>query len=350
MNLGICTPYRHSETTAAALWLADLAISRSMTVKLLSDGPIQRGVHPYWDTKIHSPRDKGVYHWAKDCDYLAWFSYHPALLARAQLVSEGRTHALVVMPHQLPRFAAEDLVDYQRIICPSRAVYQGCVENVFGEENFKHLAWCPWDSGIEPVKRRGLSEEGKTKLYVPLDNTAVDEVGNFVIRVVNELLCWRDDLEITLDCAKTWPRQMRRELAAFLIFWSGRLRVQYRQTLLDQVTAFHTHDWTYLPSLRGNVGTTALVSLACHVPVIAYDIEPFSSIVRDRRSGFLLPCELCTNWIGMPIAEPQLASTLAGLQTCLTEVNLTNLRIRDWKLEARTRAFAAFWEHEWGLD
>ena len=350
MNLGICTPYRHSEITAAALRLADLAVSHSMSVRILGDGHIERGVHPYWDAHVRSPKANGVYQWAQGCDYLAWFTYNPTSLSQAKLLTEKRPHVLVLLPHHMPRLSADQLQDFSRVVCPSHIAYQGCVERIFGAENFKHLSRCPWDSGISPVKRKGQVEEGKTKIYIPLDSSTLDEVGPFVLRVANELLCWRTDVHVTLSCAKTWPKRVRRDIAAFLTTWQGRFRVTYRQNLVEQATALHVHDWTFLPSVRADIGMTAILSLACHVPVIAYDIEPFSSVIRNRHSGFLLPCEIGTNWLGMPIADPQLASTLTGLQSLLTEVNLTNLRLREWRIESNAKAFTKFWGNEWGLD
>ena len=62
------------------------------------------------------------------------------------------------------------------------------------------------------VQRGKTCEPGKIRLYVPMDSNAIDEVGPFTVTVLDELLKANPALHVTMDCAKSWPRKVRKEL------------------------------------------------------------------------------------------------------------------------------------------
>lgn len=350
MILGICTPYRHCEITAAAIRLAEVAISMSVTVRILASGQADRGVHPSWDGKVHSTRDDGAYAWARGCDYLAWFSHEPGLVRRGGLVAERAVNCLVLPWHNLPITDGEHSVfeHYGRIVCPAHCIYTTAVEKIF-EDTHPSLTWCPWTSGIIPVKRSGLVGD-KLRLYVPMDGSTMDETGLFVVRVVTDLLVRHPHLEVTLDCAKSWPKQPRNELKDLVQAWGTRLRVIYRTNLVDQISEMHSHDWMYLPAIRSNFGLMASRALACHLPVICLDVEPYSELVRSGVNGLLIPCELGFNHMHAPAAEPKLVPVVNRLSEALGDRSMAaRLRNNNWRRSDDSQMLL-FWRKEWQLN
>ena len=348
--IGICAPYDRCEATAAALRLADLAVAQSLSVKLLGTGVLQPGIHPYWNSRVHSAKGDGAYHWAKGCKYIVWFGHYPELLKKAKLSGgEKVQHCLVVLWHLLDSHITEGLRGYDRIVCPTKAAYRQFVEAVLGDQDTKRLKHCSWDAGIEAVQRGKTCEPGKIRLYVPMDSNAIDEVGPFTVTVLDELLKANPALHVTMDCAKSWPRKVRKELVHRFQHAIGRVVSVHRSSLLQQISLLHAHDLMFMPAIRSNIGMTVLRALTCHVPVIAYDVSPFSELIQDGKNGLLVRCDVGSNWIG-PIACPNLLHTLSTVGEAVEDdAWLNECRRQDWKLAKRSTAFSAFWRLEWSV-
>jgi hypothetical protein len=71
-------------------------------------------------------------------------------------------------------------------------------------------------------------------------------------------------------------------------------------------------------------------------------------VIRSNDNGLLLTCETCANWLGAPLADPSMKTTIHGLDSVLGgEDALRRVRCNDWKLETRCQRFTRFWEKEW---
>lgn len=351
MNLGIYSPYQRSETTLSALRLADFALSSSFQVRLLAPSPAERNLHPYWDQHVRIAKGNSPYYWAKGCQYIVWFDHHPQLLAKARLVADKATQCLVPMWHRLPRMDSAQFALYDRVVCPLRTVSGLLVElGLIDPEAGRRLQWCAWDAGVEPVQRAGLVESGVIKLYVPIDSATIDESGAFTLRVLDELLKIAPHVTVTVDCTKSWPRKIRPAIRDLVTCWRGRLKVIYRSSFPEMQMQFHDHDWTFLPCLRANTGIVALQSLACHTPVIAYDVEPFGKLIRSKENGLSVNCDLGSNWLGASMAAPRFVDTLEALRTALRDEHMLDIcRHRAYKLDKLASQFAGFWRKEWGV-
>jgi glycosyltransferase involved in cell wall biosynthesis len=349
--IGICAPYKRCEATTAALRLADFAVSRSLGVKFLGIGLREQGIHRAWDSRISTAKGEGVYHWARGCKYLVWFDHQPALLKQAKLVAEKATHCLVPLWHRLSKFSLDDFDFYSRVVCPLKSTYKQFVAQGLSNSAPKRLVWCGWDAGLEPVQRGRLVAEGQIHFYVPMDSYAMDEVGLHTLCVLDDLLKAYPHLHVRLDCAKSWPRLARRTVQQYVATWAPRLHCSYHTSLLTQVTYFHNADWTFLPAVRGDIGMTALRSQACHVPVVAYDISPFSDVVRNCKDGLLMACDTSSNWLGAPIAIPSLAHALESLGLAAEDEHcLHECRKVPWQAAKRMAGFTAFWSKEFGVE
>ncbi len=349
MLIGIYTPYNRGEITAAALQIADLALTLGLDVNLISPTPIERGIHAYWDKHVVQARDKSVYYWATHCRYIVWFDPNEKHLQQARLVAKA-PQTLIPMWHRLRKESSYQLTLYDRVVAPTRQICRQIDDQLFQNEA-QEVACCPWYAGTIEVKRTGPVKPGTTRIYVPLDSQAIDEVGNFTLSCVDQTLENHPKVEFTLDFEKSWPRKVRQQLKSLQARWAGRLTMSYRTSLLEQPSQFHQHDWTFLPSIRSNLAMTALNSLCCGTPVIGYDVSPISEVIQDEKNGLLVECELGFNWLKAPIAGPTLAATLAKLTRIVTEDNLlAKLRRKNWDLDKRRIAFKEFWAKEWNVE
>jgi glycosyltransferase involved in cell wall biosynthesis len=107
---------------------------------------------------------------------------------------------------------------------------------------------------------------------------------------------------------------------------------------------FHSHDWTFIPAIRADFGIIAARSLSCGAPVIVHDIPPFSGMIRNRREGILIPCEVTMNRLGAPTAVFNPFAVVEILGQIMDRDGLVEeLRSRDWELEKRKKVFDNCW-------
>ena len=164
LELGIFTPYRRGEVTAAAVRLADFALLQSYKVKIMVDGPAERGVHPYWDTRITSVNGAGIYRWAQGCSHLIWFSPNRRWLEMTKVVADKAQHIQVISWHNLRPDQLKASWDGDLIVCPSQLVKERFLEVSANLGVPAKVKWCCWDSGLNPIqKAKDLVENDKVR-------------------------------------------------------------------------------------------------------------------------------------------------------------------------------------------
>jgi glycosyltransferase involved in cell wall biosynthesis len=347
MDVGIYAPYGYHEVTSAAVRLADCAVRHGLGVRWVSPDLPSKGVHTYWDNRVRpASQGKNVYRWAFGCGRLAWFNHHPRDFRKASLVAPKAANSLVVRWHTLSQADAEKLQGYAHLVCPSQGIYKAA--RLWAEPE-QPVRWCGWDCGLTPV-RRAAWHAAAPKIYVPADSYSVEYAGHSLLLAVAAFLD-RDNLaSVTVAPNRAWPTTCRKAWKAALAAYGGRLSVQPRTCLVKEVTRFHDHDWTLLPSVRSEFGLLALRSLACGVPVLAFDVQPVSELVHSYNEGMLLPCEITTNWMGAPTAVfdgAEVGERLAKI--CHTDELWRNCAEQDWALERRRLDFDSFWARLWGV-
>jgi len=348
-TLGICAPYCRSETTLAAIRLAELGRELAMGVKLLPVGSVQKNVDYFWDKRVRKLSKQDVYGWMHGCTHLVWFSHSPELYKKAQLVSPGARHWFVPSWHELSPDAVGDLENYN-VVCPSR----GAKAQIAGRlPEGKGTTWCLWDSGMDAVKREGLCKNGEVSIYVPMSSRSIDECGHFVLAAINDLLDLLPEVRFTLDFGKSWPRTTRHVINKMMDKRPGKLTCYRSPSLLSQCSHMHEHDWTWIPDTRADIGIIAQRSLACGTPVIVYDISPYQEFVSNETTGLLVGCERLENRLGAHVASPSLVSIVQTISKAVFGQSelVFQCQQKIWKRESQhMRAFRLFWAKEWELS
>jgi glycosyltransferase involved in cell wall biosynthesis len=103
--------------------------------------------------------------------------------------------------------------------------------------------------------------------------------------------------------------------------------------------AYSAADVFVLPSLQDNLPNTALESLACGTPVVAFDTGGIPDIVRPGLTGALAP-------VGDPAALRKAITSLLGDSDALARMSAhcREVAVKEYALEVQTKRYAALYE------
>ena len=342
----VAAPYALTETTAAAVRLAELAESLGHAVRFVSCAVYRRGTHPLWDGRVVvGRRPEALARLAARARVVVHFRCGPSWHAAGLDVRRPRQF-LVVGRHGLTpqELAAADRFD--RLVCPDRECYRLLADAVCGGdrgEAVRRLLYCRWDAGLPPVRREGTVSDGRLRALVFCDAATVDLYGPFVLQLAHELLAGHPRLDVTLAHAAVWPRRDRRVLRRLVALWPGRLAASRLADLTAFDRAAHGHDWVVLPSVRSDFGVFAARALACGAPVVCHDLPPYNEFVT-ADCGVPVRCVVRPGPAGDPLASPDLGEWLHACAAAFRDsALLLRLQTREWWLEGRTAAFGNVW-------
>lgn len=345
----VYTPYGRTETTAAAIRLAELTVAAALPTRLVAIGPHESRVHPFWDRHVLSGRGAGVRDAAAGAAACIWFTYGEYLRRDAAQAAPKASHVLVPSWHGLPRPNADVFPPYDRIVCTSKchhAAFTGRV--VPGQYKVQEITtWAVWDAGFPPVRHSGRAAAGRLRALVHCDGGAIDECPAVTIRIMEGLLQGCDVLDLTCLSTKSWSRSDRRKLVELSQTWGDRFTVLPPTDLLDQLALMHQHDWYVYPAARCDFGIMPARAMHCGLPVACWDLPPLSERIRTGHNGVAVPCELSANWADAPTAAAVATKFIDTLLPYLGDARqLCNLQQEDWHLKAYASQFQAFWRKQ----
>lgn len=341
----IYTPYGRGETTAAAIRLAELAVAAALPTRLVSVGPHEDTVHPFWDSRVVCGRNDGIQTAAKGATICIWFVYGEYLRRTAAGVAPKAAHVYVPPWHSQPKPSYDGMPPYEQIVCPSKHQQEAFISRVVpANQGHTHVTWARWDAGFPAVKHDGRSRDGKIRVLAHCDVGTIDECPAVAIRIMEGLLEACDHVEITCWSSKAWARRERRKLAEMRADRPDRFWLIHGGDLQAQLTHMHSHDWFLYPAVRTDFAMQPVRAMHCGLPVIAWDIPPISEHVRTDYSGVIVPCEISANWSNAPTAAASASKFIATVEPYLNNVSaLLDMQRSEWALRARSEAFQSFW-------
>lgn len=340
----IYTPYGRTETTAAAVRLAELAVAAAEPVRVCSVGTHEARVHPFWDRHVVCGRSSGVASAAAGATVCVWFVCSEAMRAAALSASPKSAHVLVPSLHGQPRPGLSGVPPYEQVVCPSRAHQELFVSRLLVGQPSPPVTWARWDAGFPPVGHEGRAAPGKIRVLTHCDSGAIDDCPAVTLKVMESLLERIDVVELTCVSTKAWSRKDRQRLNAMSSRWGDRFAVENPGDLQTQLTILHDHDWFLYPAVRCDFGLSAIRAMYCGLPVLAWDVPPISEHVRTGSSGVLVPCDLTRNWCGAPSADALAGRFADAVVPYVSDIRqLTAMQHEDWMLKERSDAFKQFW-------
>ncbi len=342
----VYTPYGRTETTAAAIRLAELAVAAGLPTRLVSVGPHESRVHPFWDKHVVSGRDGGLVGASAGATTCVWFVYGEFLRRAAAQSAPKAVHILVPPWHGLPKPNTSLFPPYESIVCPSKHHHAAFLGRVVPDQDAATAAatWARWDAGFPPVRHDGRAESGRLKGLVFCDTGAIDECPAVTLRIMAGLLERCDALHLTCLSTKSWSRPDRRKLAELAHTWGDRFAVLRPTDFQDQLTLMHGHDWFVYPAARTDFAFHPVRALHCGLPVAAWDVPPISERVRTGHNGVVVPCEIFANWANAPTAAAAATKFIDTVAPYLCDPRqLFALQREDWHLKEYGDAFQQFW-------
>jgi hypothetical protein len=302
----IYTPYRRDETTYAALRVAQVALEMSnQEVFILPQGTKSGVASSFWDAHV-----------------LSRVNVLPAILSATTIVHMGVDHDFITMTQHyrrsvskkcnqilVPLWQSTRLESVETIrsffdycVVPTPSIKKTFTQCVYGKTRTKKLLTVPWDVRSPITKRTGHVRKNIRRICVVADSDAISNSAGFMLSAIDELLNLHSNLEFTLLCTKNFAPTDKQTLKSMLRDLPTRFVMQPMPKLDELATHFHAHDWIWFPSRKSNFGAFATLATTCGCPVLAWDIPPYSDIIKTDETGVLVPCDIKTNWMQAPSA------------------------------------------------
>ena len=338
------TPYGRSETTAAAVRLAELSLSAGLPTRLVSVGPHEARVHPFWDRHVVCGREGGVRAAAAGATTCVWFVYGEHLRRAAAHAAPQAAHVYVPPWHAQPKPGPDGMPPYDHVVCPGKYQHEAFLARVMPGAEADRVTWARWDAGFPPVRHEGRVAPSKVRVLAHCDVGAIDECPAVAVRIMEGLVERCPAVALTCWASKSWSRKDRHTLTALAERWGDRFALAAGGTLQDQLTLMHEHDWFLYPAARCDFGLHPVRALHCGLPVMAWDVPPLAELLRTGHNGVLVPCEQSNNWADAPTA---CAAASRFIDACAPALNdarvLFGLQAADWGLKAAAAGFRRFW-------
>lgn len=340
MRIGIHVDWGRHEAAYMAGQLADLAAELGHTVSILSTAQPAKPVCGRWDQEVLPP-STDFKPWAQRHRTIIWLGPHAERLDWAR--RRGCRNLLLMLWHQLTPPDLLLLQTYTKVICPTKTVMDHAIRNL-PQANY---GLAEWDT-LTPIGPPTHATEGR-RIFVPLGGVAARRYGPLLVNSLRMVAERERHLQFTLGHCQHWSRPTMQAFAETVRALPKRFTLYRRRSWAEWTQELSQHGWLFNPSLRESVGLTNIAAAYLRIPTAAFDIPPVGDLIRDGKTGMLIPCEVEEGHWGQPTAVPsprQLVDVLEnvlGNQPLAVELTAANTLKR---LERRRTMFRQFWEAE----
>jgi hypothetical protein len=291
MTITLLTPYNSSETTAAALYLADYLETLGYTVRVVATDRIQREVDPFWDRKITQNTFGATLYNTAYAGAVIQFGLNQRTQQTVKIsssVAERTIRHILVCDEPVPlNVASAYLEAHDRIVCTSQHVFDSLGYALNGNRDKRCITH--WDTGERFNSRRSPHINGSIRACFVCDSSVIDKAGTFTLVLIREALKQYAKLYVDVVYTKSWARADSRELR--------RLRDDYGErivsTRLNNCREFFKYcvrnDWVVSTAPTGTYILPILTALACGNPVICNRVDPYRFAVTETN-GITVPC------------------------------------------------------------
>jgi glycosyltransferase involved in cell wall biosynthesis len=343
MQTGIHLDYVRDDVTAAALRLAGFLHTKAQRADFFTERT-QRPVHGLWDKSVLSRGREEVFPWVRRSSECVWFRHDVKKFRQAVRAQCTREHILVPRWHELRRKDFDWIGVHNMVVCPSPSMAVS-VEAAMKNRNVS----CPvkfiyWSSGTQQIEKMGYLH-GEPKLMIVIDRSTLHRYCDEFLHTLAMILTRVKPLYVTLAIESGWPKKAKDTVKRLLHEFGSRLAVRRSLPMDQRLLEINGHDWLWLASVRGTTGFPIQEALACGVPTIVWNVEPFSELVLDRWNGRCLPCKRARSEVDAPTAKWNSNSAIKVISDAFrSEEELLSLQEKDWLLSTQNEDFCRFWE------
>lgn len=351
--LAILAPYDRSETTLAALRVADLAVEAGYDVSYIVAGSKGQGIHRYWDD--HAVPRRGIDKLKKllpsKFQHIVSFGLQPfdscIAVLKLGLVTEVPFHDVVVQPYDLRRCELVNWATCQRIICSSESLYRlasGAGRMSHGVNTITKLYWATGDDST-PTE----VDESNIRFAAVCDSGCLREYPEIWLHTVDRFLSSTVSHSVGCYMTSSLPRRSRSILRDIMCRYPDRFRLQRALNVQDFLIWLRDHDIAVYPSCYTVFGMYPAVFKGMNMPFMASKISPITEMAPDTVQSCLVPMPSCTELNGVDRA---LFDANRWLESWLQLANnpiplLSRRESADGLRQQSAKHFNDFWRMSW---
>jgi len=352
--LAILAPYDRSETTLAALRVADLALACGVDVYYLVSGTKGQGIHRYWDTKSISRKCAHKLQKLAPAKFkhIVAFGYVPYhnwfYLPRTDLTNKTTFLDMVISPYEIQRSEAEVWSCVHRVICPSAAVHRlasgaSFLSTVNGEVTTTKLSWASGDSSFPAPISSPL------RFAAICDSGCLREFPEQWFHTVNQFLNNTDNHIVDCYLTCSLPKRCRTLVRDMQIQHAGRFQTHAPMFIQDLVVWLRDRDIAVYPSCRTSFGFYPAMCRSMRMPLLAINIDPIKEIIQHGISGHLVDMPMLPEPCGVERASFNASSFLDGWYRCAEKPQTLWDRVEtaDKLRVKQEHTFNEFWRLAW---
>jgi len=344
-QVGIVTRYFKHEVSRAALQLAEIAENLGMRPTILAGPVCRKEVSPHWDSRVIDARKADFREWALGCSHVIWTAPPPArdvLWCREHGIE---TVLLVVWDELLPHHKhAVCCID--SLVFPHRCACEAVCRRWSSADTHFYPYIAPWSAPL-PICENATGSGGSTlSIFLPLHDSQTGRSDLEVLSIGEHIVRSVPDVRFTISSGAQWTLQALRRVRTLCKRYPERFIRVVKPNLVRQVGLYGTSQLVLWPAKHEGLATVGLMALHMGVPVLAWDIPPQNEYLRAKENAILVPCNMRSNWLGVPQAMPDwrrfLQHTLMLLQS--RRVLRRMKQHTDIGLQARKQMFQQTWE------
>jgi hypothetical protein len=339
MRLGIYANYDRGDVTAAAIRLSDTGRMLGFDVDYISPTTPHKGIHPFWDDKIRkAAKTKTIPRWLHGNQANVWFVPHAYKHMRAFVCNDDRIQIAVPDWHTITQREANCLSMYDEVICSCESMEVALERRVATE-----VTHCVWTSGVgmltDPWHNSNIC-----KILVHVDGYTLRRHAGELLATIDAVLSQEKRAWFTLPLNRRGSDTFRQHVFFMERKYGKRFKVIYKPNAQERLGQIVKQHWLWVASVRGMSALPVQEAVSCHIPTIAWNLEPFKSVVHDKWTGITVPCPVGESWLGAPTATWSTPDVLRVLSDVTKSDDLRiSLQKRDWPTGSDETQFTAFW-------
>lgn len=340
MRVGIYTHYAHCDAAYLAVRLAELLHKLGLEFDLYTDDqPGKLGI-PY--DRAVTPRSMIKYtEWVKKHHLIIWT--HVPRIEQISYAKRKGVKTIVAPMWQ------EMLPPFKKTMQAADVAVSMCTEchSLFSEVyKIRSTQLIPFDTGLPIIKKTGIINERKIKLFIPwFDRNARCAGGSFLdsLRFLIERM---EEAQLTVAIT---PSRFSPAIAKFFNNMrktcKNRVNIVRSVPLADRHKLFNQHDLTVYPAECDNYGLCSLLSLTAGTPVLSTAISPQLDFLYPENNAILVSTKLDYDDNGVVHALPDYEKFVYVLQELIAEPRLIQKlnQKTNYNLNSRRKAFEMGW-------
>jgi len=282
VRLGICTPYRHCESTQVALRIVQWAEECNIDVTIRSATTHPAVLGSPLDAEARKSRDVKFTDWAKGCTTIIWTG--PPIAAQLKWAKKHCIYTVVFyLWASVDTANTSAMRNADAILTPTALLAHGMQRFCRSQK----ILGLPYDTGLPFIAKDPRMYSSSARwIFLPLYDEEPYKTESTVIEVLGRMLYRFDNTVLTVAYnASTIASHVKRRLKRFRKYF-GRERVRQCRSpvFARRAELFQYHDLTVWPVHWEDTGIVGLTSMTMGTPVLSFYYPPLSEILRPTNS------------------------------------------------------------------